>query len=114
MLITKYGYHYVIACSKNAPFIQCGYKMDAKCKGLRLLELTHTIRSHIHAHLHAHTHAHADRHAHTDKHALTDMQAHTRTNSPILVHMYYSDLEFVDNNHQPASITRKRPPPSLC
>jgi len=25
LLITKYGYHYVIACSKNAPFIQCEY-----------------------------------------------------------------------------------------
>ena len=24
-LITKYGYQYVIAYSKNAPFIQCGY-----------------------------------------------------------------------------------------
>ena len=90
--------------------------MDAKGKGLRLLELTHTTRSHIHAHLHAHTHAHIDRYAHMDKQALTGMQAHTRTNSPIFVHMYYSNLVFVDNkksNHQPASITRKRPPSSL-
>ena len=73
---------YIVNNLSNFAFClsNCSYKMDAKCNGVRLLELIHTTRSQLHAHLNTHTQTgtriRINTHSQTYTHTRT---THTRT-----------------------------------